>query len=260
MTKVTFLGVGEACDEYHPNTSVLIEATNVNGDTKTVLLDCGFSVPFQFWKYVNDPEKLDILWISHFHGDHFLGAPLLLLRFWEMNRKRPLVIVCQKGGIPIIEKSIELAYPGFMSRFAFDLIFREVTEGEVLEIASFTWRFAATEHGQRNLSVAIECSDGKIFYSGDGRPTASTEEIAKESSLIIHEAFHIESSVPGHGTIQKVVEMAERVGAHSVACVHIQRDVRRRHEKRIIEFLKEKSSSFHAFLPSSGDVVEIGKK
>ncbi|MCX7822016.1 MAG: ribonuclease Z [Syntrophobacterales bacterium] len=256
--KVTFLGVGEACDERHPNTSILLEVEDNDGETRTVLLDCGFAVPFQFWKYVADPDKLDVLWISHFHGDHFLGTPLLLLRFWEMKRKKPLIIVSPRGGGSNIEKALELAYPGFMSRFAFELVFKEVDEGEEVSIASFKWMFASTEHGQKNLSIAIDTNDGKIFYSGDGKPTVATEEIAKNSSLLIHEAFHIEPSVPGHGTVQGVMEMAERVGATSVACVHVQRDVRRAHQDKIRKLLAERPF-IKAFLPLSGDVVKVGK-
>lgn len=257
--KIIFLGVGEACDERHPNTSILVESQNSKGEKKTLLLDCGFSTPFQFWKYISDPEKLDLLWISHFHGDHFLGAPLLLLRLWEMKREKPLIIMGQKGIGSVVEKAVELAYPGFISRFTFDLVFQEVNEGESIDIVSLNWIFARTEHGQKNLSVAINTPHGKIFYSGDGRPTKETEEIAKDCLLLIHEAFHIEPYVPGHGTIQGVLEMAERVRARHVACVHIQREIRSQYEEKIKGLLKEKTYSFQALIPSSGDIIEFGK-
>lgn len=259
MTRVTFLGVGEACDERHPNTSVLLETEDVKGDRRTILLDCGFSVPFQFWKYVSDPDQLDTLWISHFHGDHFMGVPLLLLRFWEMNRQKPLTIIAQKGGLEIIEKAVEIAYPGFMSRFKYEIFFREVKEGEIIIADGLEWAFAATEHGQKNLSVAIKTPAGKVFYSGDGKPTGATKEIARDSDLLIHEAFHIEPLVPGHGTVQGVLEMAEDAKAKTVACVHIQRDVRRLHEEKIKRLLADRASQFQAFIPQSGDTVDVGK-
>jgi ribonuclease BN (tRNA processing enzyme) len=85
--------------------------------------------------------------------------------------------------------------------------------------------------------------------------------MAEESLIIIHEAFHIEPSVPGHGTVGGVLEMAERAKAHSVACVHIQRDVRRLHEAKIRQMLSERKVTLTStFLPESGDVLEIGKK
>jgi ribonuclease Z len=259
--KITFLGVGEACDERHPNTSILLETESFKGETITMLMDCGFSVPFQFWKYVSNQEKLDAVWISHFHGDHFFGTPLLLLRLWEMKRQKPLTIIGQKGIGSIIEKALDLAYPGFKTKFTFELSFEEVREDEEYYFFDLTWRFAPTEHGQKNLSVAIIAPEGKIFYSGDGKPTEETEKMAEESLIIIHEAFHIEPSVPGHGTVGGVLEMAERAKAHSVACVHIQRDVRRLHEAKIRQMLSERKVTLtRTFLPESGDVLEIGKK
>lgn len=258
MVKIRFLGVGEACDERHPNTSVLLEVEGIKSNKQTILLDCGFSVPFQFWKYISDPDELDILWISHFHGDHFLGVPLLLLRFWEMNRKKPLTIIGQKGISTTIQKAVDIAYPLFMNRFKFDIIFWEVDEGETIK-DELEWNFGITEHGQKNLSVAIRTPTAKIFYSGDGKPTEATKEIARDSDLLIHEAFHIEPSVPGHGTLQGVLEMAEYVKAKSVACVHIQRDVRRLQGEKIKKLLADQAAKLHAFLPQSGDVVEIGK-
>ncbi|MEJ5299579.1 MAG: ribonuclease Z [Thermodesulforhabdaceae bacterium] len=258
--KITFLGVGEACDEKHPNTSILLEIKNAKSETITVLMDCGFSVPFQFWKYISDPEKLDAVWISHFHGDHFFGTPLLLLRLWEMKRQKPLTIIGQKGIESVIDKALDLAYPGFRSRFAFELFFEEIKEGEAYHFFNLNWISAPTEHSQKNLSVAIETPEGKVFYSGDGKPTKETEEIAKETLLIIHEAFHIEPSVPGHGTVRGVLDMAERARAHSVACVHVQRDVRRNYETQIRQMLLERKSLIQAFLPETGEIIEIGKK
>ena len=85
---VTFLGVGEACDERLPNTSVLIQPQNK--ETGSLLLDCGFTVPASFFAYNQDPEDLSAIWISHFHGDHFFGLPLLLLRLYEEGRRAPL--------------------------------------------------------------------------------------------------------------------------------------------------------------------------
>ena len=74
--RVTFLGVGEACDETMPNTSVWVE-TEADNRRSSVLLDCGFTVPPNYWQRTSDPEDLDALWISHFHGDHFFGVPAL---------------------------------------------------------------------------------------------------------------------------------------------------------------------------------------
>ena len=90
---VFFVGVGEACDAKHGNTSIHVQTVN---DT-CLLCDCGFSAAHSYFAFCDDPDQLDMVWNSHFHGDHFFGMPLLLLRFWEMKRSKPLVIAGQAG-------------------------------------------------------------------------------------------------------------------------------------------------------------------
>ncbi len=254
--KITFIGVGEACDERFVNTSILVSENDSNGRMRYILLDCGFSVAHAFWKHVSNPELLDVIWISHFHGDHFMGVPLLLLRMWEMNRKRPLIIVGQKGISDIIEQAMNLSYPGFASRFKFELTFIECEAGISREIVGFRWNFAGTEHSRPNLAISIETPSGKIFYSGDGRPTPESSELASNSVIMIHEAFHVKNEVPGHGTVKNVIDTAVACKAKNLALVHMQRDVRRWRELQIraeLAALKD----IRAFLPVCGENMEF---
>ena len=76
--QVQFIGVGEAFDERYANTSVLVTVPGPDGPTH-VLLDCGFTAAAAYYRHANVGAALDAVWVSHFHGDHFLGLPLLLL-------------------------------------------------------------------------------------------------------------------------------------------------------------------------------------
>jgi ribonuclease Z len=165
--RVVFLGVGEACDERLPNTSLWIQ-TQVDKQRKSVLLDCGFTVPSLYWQKTSNPEDLDALWISHFHGDHFFGVPALLLRFWEMKRTKPLVIVGQSGVESILRQAMELAYPGFIKKLAYPIEFNEMEPGQRVRAVGLEWRTAQSNHGQKNLAVRIEDGQHSVFYGGDG--------------------------------------------------------------------------------------------
>ena len=127
--KVIFLGVGEAFDERLENTSILVRAGS-GASQASVLLDCGFTAPSLYWRRSSGPDELDALWISHFHGDHFFGIPALLTRFWEMKRGKPFTILGQRGVEEVVLKAMELAYPSFRKRLAFDLRFIEIEPGE----------------------------------------------------------------------------------------------------------------------------------
>jgi ribonuclease BN (tRNA processing enzyme) len=223
--EIVFLGVGEAFDPVLPNTSILIR--NFRGDdTGAFLLDCGFTAPQQFWKDGMDVDTLDGLWISHFHGDHAMGLPALLVRFWEDGRRKSLTLIGQKGMASFTQEALELAYPGFRKKIEFPMAFLELEPGEEVDFKTLRLRSAQSIHSQKNLALRIDTSEGAIYYSGDGRPSPECEKLAEGCRLIIHEAFQIEDRLPGHGTVITSIDLARHCGASHLGLVHIQRSAR----------------------------------
>lgn len=252
---VVFLGVGEACDESVPNTSIWVQ-TEVENQHKSVMLDCGFTVPSCYWQQASDPEDLDALWISHFHGDHFFGVPALLLRLWEMKRSKPLAIVSQAGVERIVTQAMELAYPGFFPKLAYSVIFHEIEPGQKVRIVGLDWSAAQSIHGQRNLAVRIDDGRHSIFYSGDGLFSPETLSLARDCSLVVHEAFRLDPLTPGHGTVRQCIDFAREAGAAMLALVHVQRDERRDRHTEILEVLKG-INDLHVIIPEPGDELEL---
>jgi ribonuclease BN (tRNA processing enzyme) len=221
-----------------------------------ILLDCGFTVAARFWRHVADPDELDGLWISHFHGDHFFGVPALLLRCWEMKRNKPLVVAGQEGIQKLVEKTVDLAYPNFRGKLSFPLEFAEIEPEKPAALLGLSWQTAENEHSQRSLAVRV--SDGKrsIFYSGDGRPTRETLELARGCQLVVHEAYQLEHVTVGHGTVQGCIDFARSARVENLALVHLQREVRHDRYQDILQLLEE-VSDFHAILPEPGDVLSF---
>lgn len=219
--KITFLGTGEACDSNRPNTSLLLET-----GSDSHLLDCGFTVPHTFFSRCQDPEQLKTLWISHFHGDHFFGVPLLLLRLWEMGRKGPLQII---SGIPAEDKiwtALELAYPNFQKRLEFPVHFIELTPGETFRYQDMHCMAAATIHSQPSFGLKIKQGHKSLYYSGDGRATAEAEELMQGCDLVVHEAFTLEDRMKTHGSIASCLSLQKTCGCRNMALVHLARETR----------------------------------
>lgn len=76
--RIKFIGMGEVFGEKLPDTSIQVSVKE-DGVENVILFDCGLTVPPLFWKTRPDPDRLDAIWISHFHGDHFFGFPALFL-------------------------------------------------------------------------------------------------------------------------------------------------------------------------------------
>jgi ribonuclease BN (tRNA processing enzyme) len=253
--RIRFIGVGEAFDEDLPNTSIWVRAGDER-DESSILLDCGFTAPASFWKSCRDADDLDAIWISHFHGDHFFGLPALLSRFWEMKRTKPLLVLGQRGIDQIVPQTLELAYSSIVDRFTYDIRFLTVEPEDIVEAAGVTWRSAVNAHPQRDLAVRIEKGGKSLFYSGDGLSTDETLSLAHCADLVIHEAFRLDTDMPGHGNIRSCIEFARKANARALALVHIERHERRERREDILRVSAE-VGDFEVFMPEPGDEVEI---
>ncbi len=257
MMQIIFSGVGEAFDETLSNTSLIV--ITMGSQKKQVLLDCGFTAAHAFWRHSPNPMELDAVWVSHFHGDHFLGLPLLLLRLWEEKRTRPINIIGQPGIEKKISTAMELAYPGFASKLKFEIIYSEIREGQKLHRLGLDWAVAPGHHSRRCLGVRLDSENGSLYYSGDGRPSEETESLARDCQLVIHEAYGLEQMLDAHGSVDDCIEFARKTGARHLALVHMNRQVRQA-SAQIVRARLESISDFHAFLPEPGEALTIGDK
>ncbi len=253
---ITFLGVGEACDEHYPNTSICLKRVSDGGIPCSVLLECGFTVPPLYWRSTANPDELDALWISHFHGDHFFGTPALLLRFWERKREKPLVIVGPAGVERVITQAMELAYPGFTQKLIYPIRFLEALPDHSLQCAGLQWRFALNMHGQTSLAVRLDSEAHSVFYSGDGLFTKETVALAHGCDLAIHEAFRFAGHTAGHGTVRECINFAHEAQVKMLALVHMQRDERRERLGDILAFIGEVKDR-EVLFPEPGHVVTL---
>jgi ribonuclease BN (tRNA processing enzyme) len=249
--KIHFLGTGEACDERNYNNSFVI-----NNESK-VLVDCGYSIPMQFWNYEKDPNFLDYIYISHTHADHFFGLPALILRLNEDKRSKPLSILCPKSFAGNIKELCSLGYPGLLEKINFTLEFIEVEEGQKLSLGEYQLNFAETQHSMKNLAVSFQLENVKISYSGDGKYTQSSSKLFQNSDLLIHDSYSFHKT-ENHGEISEIVELADKSKIQKLALTHIQRNTRYSSSfTKKIKDLQDNHPSLTIIIPKSGDQIAL---
>ena len=245
--KLIFLGTGEAFDENMPNTSVLMVSDKIS-----LLLDCGCTVPTQLWKFNNDQSFLDAIYISHAHADHYFGIPALFVRMWEEERKKPITVICQKGLKKTIKELMEYGYKDFAKKFKFKINFIEIEGGQTIQFNDLKLLFALTTHSASNFAIKIDHNKKSFCYSGDGDFNKETEELYKNSDLVIHEAYLYDEKREGHACIIDLIKMAEENNIKCLALTHINRDLRKELNKKNISSKKVK-----IIIPKPFDKLEI---
>ena len=94
MSEVVFVGTSDAFGAGGRRQSAVF----LRAPTGGVLIDCGATTCAGLNELGIPREEIDTLLISHFHGDHFGGIPLLLLAsLYEDQRKAPLRIAGPPG-------------------------------------------------------------------------------------------------------------------------------------------------------------------
>ncbi len=79
-----------------PTTKRNPSAQLLNVAERFLLIDCGEATQIQLRRYKTKFQKIDHIFISHLHGDHFLGLPGFLASMHLLGRKQELHIYCPK--------------------------------------------------------------------------------------------------------------------------------------------------------------------
>jgi ribonuclease Z len=124
--KLTILGCYAATPRTFTNpTSQILEIKN-----RLFLIDCGEGTQVQLRKNKIRFSKINHIFISHLHGDHFFGLVGLISTFSLLNRTTDLHVYGPKGIKEIIKLQLRLSN----SWTNYDLFFHELeaTESEVI--------------------------------------------------------------------------------------------------------------------------------
>lgn len=121
MFEVIPLGVGSAI----PTKTRHLAGTIVRREGRMVLFDCGEGTQLQILRGDLARGKLDVICITHLHGDHVYGLPGLLTTLALLERTEPLTLIGPEELSAMLE-----AIPGLRSRGGpFEIRFVGLAEG-----------------------------------------------------------------------------------------------------------------------------------
>lgn len=105
MFELNILGSSSATPTFRRHLSAHLLTHN----ERLFLIDCGEGTQFQFMRYKVRIQRLDAIFISHLHGDHFFGLPGLLCTLSNHERTRPLHLICPEGLAEILQEMFKVS-------------------------------------------------------------------------------------------------------------------------------------------------------
>ncbi len=118
--ELTILGCNSAIQAFgrHP-TSQVFSAYN-----QLYLIDCGEGTQFQLDKYHIKKSRINQIFISHLHGDHYYGLMGLLSSYRLHGRTEPLEVFCPIGTQEIVEVNLKHS----KGQFNYPIRFHEIED------------------------------------------------------------------------------------------------------------------------------------
>lgn len=224
--KIQFLGCGDAFGSGGRfNTCFLVDAA----DTR-FLIDCGATSLVAMNRCGVDPNSIDMILLSHLHGDHFGGVPFLLVHAHSASKRtRPLLIVGPRTTEQRVMETLAALYPGAENNpWRFDLKFEEYEveqewrSGPVSVIA-----YQAAHKAGDGPACALRVTAGgrTLTYSGDGGWSEGLAKAASGADLFIAEANFYDKPVNFHMSLVTLMEHLDDIAAKRLILTHMGEDM-----------------------------------
>ncbi|MBI4944940.1 MAG: ribonuclease Z [Bacteroidetes bacterium] len=124
--ELTILG----CSSATPTSSRHPTAQLLNMNERFFLIDCGEATQIQLRKFKIKIQRIDRIFISHLHGDHYLGLPGLLGTMHLLGREKELHIYSPPG----LEEIITISHHHSKTYLKYNIVFHSIEERSAVRL------------------------------------------------------------------------------------------------------------------------------
>ncbi|MCL2607278.1 MAG: ribonuclease Z [Methanomassiliicoccaceae archaeon] len=227
MVDILFAGTGASV----PSRERSLPCVAVRIGKEIVLFDCGEGSQRQLMISPFSFMKIKAIFVSHLHGDHFLGIPGLLQTMDMSGRKDGILLVGPKGFGDVIKRLTETC-----GSVTYNVNITEASDGDEFEFKEFAVKVFEVKHSvtalgflfeenerpgkfDRSKAVSFGIKPGpdftrlqngeevngvrscdiigparkgrRIVYSGDTVKCIRVKEMAENADVLIHEATYM---------------------------------------------------------------------
>ena len=226
MSEIVFVGTSDAFGAGGRRQSAVFLRAPGGG----VLIDCGTTTSTGLNELGIDRNEIDSIVISHFHGDHFGGIPILLLAaLYEDDRKHPLRIAGPVG----IERHVRslaasMCYAIEDREWTFGIDFHEFHPGQQLEVGPVRVDAFETLHQPHTCphGLVVDTGTRKVAYSGDTGWFDDLPNHVAGSDLFVCECTFMHSDFGYHINHEELVTHRDELEVGRVILTHLGAEMR----------------------------------
>lgn len=219
--QVRFVGCGDAFG----SGGRLNTCFHVTGEGFNFLIDCGASSLPALKRCGIDLGAIDLVLVTHFHGDHFAGLPFLILDAQFSRRERPLTIAGPAGLPARLAAVMEALFEhSSATRQRFDLDLIELVPDQRRNLGTIQVTPFTAIHGRSGgpfHSYRIEAEGRTLAYTGDTEWTDALVDLGRDADLFIAEAYTFGREVRNHLGYDRLAAELPRIAARRVVLTHL---------------------------------------
>jgi ribonuclease BN (tRNA processing enzyme) len=223
--RVQFVGCGDALGSGGRQNTCF----HVTGERANFLIDCGASSLPALKRLGIDRDDIDLVLITHFHGDHFAGLPFLLLDAQFSRRTRPLVIAGPQGIETRLAQVMEALFEhSSKTRQRFDLSVVALKPEEARSFGAIRVTPYPVVHGESGgpfLAYRVEAEGRIIAYSADTEWTETLIPAARDADLFVAEAYYYDKAVKNHLSLTTLEANLSRINPKRLVLTHMSDDM-----------------------------------
>jgi ribonuclease BN (tRNA processing enzyme) len=228
--QLRFVGCGDALGSGgRSNTCFHVTGARVN-----FLIDCGASSLPALKRQGIARDDIDLILITHFHGDHFGGLPFLLLDAQFTRRTRPLTIAGPEGIETRLSQVMEALFENSSkTKPRFDLSVVALKPEEIKTFGAVTVTPFPVVHGESGgpfLAYRVEAEGRIIAYSADTEWTETLIPAARHADLFIAEAYYYDKVVKNHLNLTTLEAHLPEINAKRLVLTHMSDDMLERRD------------------------------
>jgi ribonuclease BN (tRNA processing enzyme) len=202
---------------------------HVTGGTVNFLIDCGASSLPALKQCSIARNDIDLILITHFHGDHFAGLPFFLLDAQFSRRSRPLVVAGPKGIEARLTQVMEALFENSSrTKQKFELSVVALSPEEARSFGAARVTPFSVVHGDSGgpfLAYRIEAEERVIAYSADTEWTETLVPLARGADLFVAEAYTYDKIVKNHLSLATLEAHLAEIAPKRLMLTHMSDDM-----------------------------------